>query len=56
MSFYLMVVVSDIPANKEIGLDCDCYFHTGNITELAKKMNDICQSVIERPTYGYESI
>lgn len=36
MSYHLPVIVSDIPAHTEIGLDERCYFHLGNIEELAK--------------------
>jgi len=35
MSYKLPVVVSDIPANLEIGLKGNCYFHTGDIDGLA---------------------
>lgn len=45
MSYRLPVVVSDIPANKEIGLPDPDYFHCGNVEELASKL----QQVIDRP-------
>lgn len=51
MSYHLKLVVSDIPANMEMGLDSDCYFHTGHVSELTEKLNDIVKSDIERPTY-----
>lgn len=44
MSYRLPVVVSDIPANLEVGLDDECYFHVGNVDQLADKL----QQVIER--------
>lgn len=47
MSYRLPVVVSDIPANKEIGLPDQCYFECGNINQLADRINFI----IHRPLY-----
>lgn len=38
MSYDLPVLVSDIPANKEIGLPVDDYFRTGNWNSLATKL------------------
>jgi glycosyltransferase involved in cell wall biosynthesis len=38
MSYELPVLVSDIPANKEVSLSEDYYFRCGNIGELRKKM------------------
>lgn len=38
MSYGLPVVVSDIPANLEVGLESECYFETGNIDQLAIKL------------------
>lgn len=38
MSWSLPVVVSDIPANLEIGLPSDVYFPVGNVTALAQKL------------------
>lgn len=38
MSYKLPVVVSDIPANKEVGLPDDDYFHCGNIDQLAERL------------------
>lgn len=45
MSYGVKVVVSDIPANKEVGLPKDDYFHCGDVDELASKL----QSVIHAP-------
>lgn len=36
MSYKLPVVVSDIPANMELGLSPDCYFKLGDIDSLSK--------------------
>ena len=41
MSYQLPVIVSDIPANKEIGLDAGCYFETGNIEQLADRLQEM---------------
>lgn len=38
MSYELPVIVSDIPANLEVGLSHECYFKTGEEEELKKKL------------------
>lgn len=38
MSYNLNVLVSDIPANKAVNLEDDCYFETGNIDDLASQI------------------
>lgn len=38
MSYDLPVIVSNIPANLEVGLPYDCYFQTGNETQLQEKL------------------
>ena len=38
MSYQVPVIVSDIPANLEVGLHPECYFHVGNIQELSEKL------------------
>ncbi|WP_375752407.1 glycosyltransferase family 4 protein [Vibrio sp. HN007] len=38
LSYSLPCVVSDIPANSEIGLDSDIYYQTGNVDELSEKL------------------
>lgn len=38
MSYHLPVIVSDIPAILEVGLNKDVYFRVGDINELAKKL------------------
>lgn len=45
MSYRLPLVVSDIPANKEIGLQQECYFHCGDVEELATRL----EHVIKQP-------
>lgn len=38
MSYDVPVIVSDIPANKEIGLEKSCYFPVGDVDALATKL------------------
>ena len=38
MSYGLPVLVSDIPANKEVELPTERYFRCGNVTDLRDKM------------------
>ena len=38
MSYQLPVIVSDIPANMEVGLSEDCYFHVRDISQLSEKI------------------
>lgn len=45
MSYGVKVIVSDIPANKEVGLPESDYFPVGDIDALAEKL----KAVIERP-------
>ncbi len=39
MSYSLPVLVSDIPANKQVGLDDSCYFATGNENSLLERLS-----------------
>lgn len=45
MSYGVPVVVSDIPANLEVGLPSDCYFKMGDVDSLHQRL---CE-VLERP-------
>lgn len=45
MSYGVKVVVSDIPANLEVGLPKEDYFHCGDVDELASKLS----AIIEKP-------
>lgn len=38
LSHGLPVVISDIPANLEVGLETECYFSTGNVMDLYDKI------------------
>jgi len=39
MSYKLPVLVSDIPANKQVGLEEHCYFETGNENSLLERLS-----------------
>ena len=51
MSYGVKVIVSDIPANLEVGLPQNDYFHVGNVNELAKKLNDVMTHPVEHIEY-----
>lgn len=50
MSYHVPVVVSDIPANLEVGLTPSCYFPVGNVDALAEKL----QKNIDEPYHSVE--
>ncbi len=54
MSYNLNVIVSDIPANMEVGLDQHCYFTCGNIDELAAKLKHCIDNEYSNPRYNME--
>ena len=41
MIYCLHVLVSDIPANKEVDLSSERYFKCGNVTDLQRKMETL---------------
>ncbi len=51
MSYHLPVIVSDIPANVEIGLDNDSYFPVGNEKMLAAKIKTVMDNSLQRINY-----
>ena len=51
MSYRLPVIVSDIPANLEVGLDSEYYFNLGNIKQLTDKLNKIIERQQTRIDY-----
>ena len=51
MSNGVEVVVSDIPANLEVGLDMDCYFPVGDIEALAQKLDKIAALPLKHTDY-----
>jgi len=46
LSYGLQPLVSDIPANVEVGLDSECYFRCGDSGDLAAKLTDLCAAEI----------
>ena len=51
MSYGVKVIVSDIPANLEVGLPKDDYFHCGDVDELATKLGRVIESPLEHVDY-----
>jgi hypothetical protein len=43
--------VSDIPANLEVGLPKDDYFHCGNVDELSEKLGNIIEAPLQHVDY-----
>lgn len=61
MSYDLPVIVSDIPANLEVGLAFDCYFQTGNEGQLQEKLQknlvqDFCPVHYSMDEYDWDKI
>lgn len=54
MSYQLPVIVSDIPANKEIGLEPESYFHVGDVDELSRKLHTCIDNEEYRVNYHLE--
>lgn len=51
MSYQIPVIVSDIPANLEVGLNPECYFPVGNIQELSKKLQKNMDTSYQKVEY-----
>ncbi len=51
MSYKLPVVVSNIPANLEVGLPGECYFQLGEVDELAQKLQQVVDVPFSERTY-----
>lgn len=51
MSYGVKVVVSDIPANLEVGLPKDDYFHCGNVDELSENLGKIIEAPLQHVDY-----
>lgn len=51
MSYRLPVVVSDIPANLEVGLGADCYFPCGNVDLLSARLESVLSKPLQRIEY-----
>ena len=52
MSYGVEVVVSDIPANLEVGLDKGCYFPVGDVEALVQKLDKIAALPLKHTDYG----
>ena len=51
MSYGVKVIVSDIPANLEVGLDKSDYFHVGDVDALADKLTTVMEQPLEHIEY-----
>lgn len=51
MSYRLPVIVSDIPANKEVDLDDKCYFRCGDVEQLASCLKQLVEKPMQRIDY-----
>ena len=51
MSYDLPVVVSDIPANLEVGLDKECYFPCGDVSALAEHLQKLVDAEYHHEKY-----
>lgn len=61
MSYHLPVIVSNIPANLEVGLKKNAFFQVGNINELADKLqnninNPYCTINYDMSKYNWDNI
>ena len=60
MSYRRKVLVSDIPANLEVGLSEECYFHCGDVQELKAKLklrlSDTATPVYDMTKYDWDRI
>ena len=60
MSYGRKVLVSDIPANLEVGLGPDCYFHCGDVADLNSKLKarlaDSSTPVYDMSKYNWDVI
>jgi glycosyltransferase involved in cell wall biosynthesis len=54
MSYDLPVIVSDIPANLEVGLNQSCYFETGNVEQLKDRLLDVLSKEVYRIKYDMQ--
>ena len=51
MSYGVKVLVSDIPANLEVGLPKEDYFHCGDVDELVGKLSSIIEQPLQHVNY-----
>lgn len=55
MSYRLPVIVSDIPANLEVGLEKEAYFPVGDIAALAQKLQQNIDAPYRQKEYPMEN-
>lgn len=51
MSYGARVIVSDIPANLEVGLDKECYFPCGDVNALTDRLAEVLQLPYKKQKY-----
>ena len=51
MSYGARVIVSDIPANLEVGLDKDCYFPCADVNALSDRLSEVLQLPYTKQKY-----
>ena len=51
MSYGVKVIVSDIPANKEVGLPESDYFPVGNVDALTEKLKTVMNQPLQHIDY-----
>lgn len=54
MSYHLPVIVSDIPANMEVGLPVECYFPCGDVIQLSERLEKVVSKPLRRINYDME--
>lgn len=54
MSYRVPVIVSDIPANKEVGLPEECYFPCGDTDALSRKLQAVAEKPVSHTEYNME--
>lgn len=54
MSYRLPVIVSNIPANMEVGLKYESYFRTGDVAQLTEKLKEHINRDFQRIDYSME--
>lgn len=51
MSYGNPVIVSNIPANLEVGLNYESYFPVGDVNELARKLQENIEKPYQKVSY-----
>ena len=61
ISYKLPVIVSNIPANMEVGLPYSCYFKVGDVEQLQEKLEEqmeqgLCRIEYDMSLYNWDVI